>query len=165
MKRIIPYIFLLIYSFSEAQNTWEKESEVLKKISKINSSKTSLIKTFEIEKDSIRLNVSDYTNVIEAEGYIGQSKNKFKVGFYSSSNKLEAIITKEISSSDLYMQWIFNIKKDRIQNEFPSHTVSMCVPIPMNKDFYEIYGYNKSWNEKYLKKLVMKIFHEIKNYR
>jgi hypothetical protein len=164
MKKLFPYLILLIFSFSKAQNTWEKQSEVLKKINKIDSTKTTLVRTFKIEKDSVRINVSDYTNVIEGEGYIGKSQNKFKVAYYLSSNKLEGIITKEMSQGDLYMQWIFNLENDKIRNEFPSHTVSMCVPVAMDKSLYEIYGYNKSWTEKYLKKLVMKLFDEIKNY-
>lgn len=167
MRTYLLSIFLFINCFIYAQNNIEKLNEVYKKISKIDSVKTTLIDTFNITFDHTSMKVKRYENIIEAEGHIGKSKNLMKITYYLRLNELQAIDSKEISPimDDLFMQWIFNVEKNKIVNEFPSHTVRTCLSISPNENFYETYGYNKEWNAKFLKKTLIKIFATINNYR
>ena len=166
MKKLFIISFLFISCLLNAQNTFKELKEVSKKIHKIDSIKTPLIKTFDIKFDSISMEVKRYENIIEAEGYIGKSKNLLKITYYLKLNELQAIDSKEISPimDDLFMQWIFNVEKNKIVNEFPSHTVRTCLSISPNENFYEVYGYNEKWNAEFLKNQLMKLYINIKNY-
>lgn len=167
MKIYLLSILLFTSYLINAQNTFEKLNEVSKKMFKIDSVKNKLIDTFHIKFDNASMKVKRYENIIETEGYVGESKNLLKVTYYLKLNELQVIQSKEVSPilSDLYMQWIFNVEKNQIVNEFPSHTVRSCISMPRNENLYETYGYNEKWNAKFLKKILMKLYTNIKNYR
>ncbi len=118
-----------------------------------------------ITLDSIEISINDYGERIETTSIFKKSKTVLKINFYISSCQLFLVRIKEQSPwfSDLFAASDFYFENDSIFHANYYRRVRGCMAIPLNTSVYEIWGYNPSLTDSFLKNYIRKLYAQIRN--
>jgi hypothetical protein len=123
---------------------------------------------FKMKMDSIEIKGQRYAKKIETINHFQKSKSNLEIDYYFEENNLILVMVKEPAPNgmkELYLHSIFYIENDKITSEEQRNTVLPCMAIPLDKNIYELYGYNKSINGEFLRKYIFDLVKKITNHR
>jgi hypothetical protein len=114
--------------------------------------------------DSIHIKVKKFSNKLETISFFNKSKSILKIDFYINDCGLAMARVKEPSPKfdDLAAYSNFYFENDSIFYSDYYFGVRMCMAIPRDRSFSEVYGYNPNLNGDNLKKYVKKLFTKLK---
>ncbi|POS00628.1 hypothetical protein Q361_1391 [Flavobacterium croceum DSM 17960] len=164
MKNVIFIILILSNFCSFGQN-----DSLEKRIINLGKDNTKLIKSENINLDSIKVKVFVYEDRIETESYFEKSESKLNVTYLLIGNSYEKIVTRENYSSlpeDFWRTYIYKFRngnivdeEERLYSSSKMHGIAGHIADEVNE------SYSKTLNSEFLKKYVVELFTKIKNNR
>jgi len=118
-----------------------------------------------LDFDSIDVDVKYFDNKTETTSFFRKSNSVLRIDFYFDNCKLSLADVKERSPrfDDLYAASIFYFQDDSIFYSDYHFKVRPCMGIPLDKSFFDLYGYNPNLNGDLLKRYVRELYSKIKN--
>ncbi|RKE87833.1 hypothetical protein BXY80_2810 [Ichthyenterobacterium magnum] len=171
MKKII-IILILIFNcgliFSQSDSLKMRQIEI--KTAKLNEQSNKILEKRKFETDSIRHEAKLYANKVYVESEFQNSGTYLVSELYFENGKILFVKMAEKSpdfkneddawkfTQYYYENGILILEDYYIQ--IPS--VMMCVGIPMDKDWHELYGYNRNLTDEFLKQLTITLIEKTK---
>ncbi|PZP39760.1 MAG: hypothetical protein DI598_19755 [Pseudopedobacter saltans] len=163
-KRVSYIIFILLVSAKLfGQDKLSKADRINLYAYQIDTVKTK-IDSFKFSFDSIQVDVKTRNNKIATTNFFEKSKSRLTVDYYFKDNELVLINVVEQCPQfdDLHSYSVFYYDKEKLIAEKYRHTIRPCLAIPMDKNIYELYGYNPALNSEFLKVFVVRLLKKIK---
>ena len=165
MRQIfILTISLFAFQFVFAQKSSRKLNRIVKEVSRIEKSLEEYDSVYSKMIDSIKIDIKCWDNKIQTTNHFLKSNSKLEIYFYSIDNKLILIRTVEKSpiSDNMFSFSAFYIKDNVVISESHRFTLMSGISYRMGIDMYELFGYNKSFTDKFLRQYFMRLYKEIK---
>jgi len=163
MKSIWTFTFFFSFSILFAQTSDRHLRKIDMYAYKIDSSHLhfdSLKFTF----DSITVKIKIYNDKLFSISHFANSNTDLTISYYLKDKKLILVRVSEQSPvfDDLYNYSYFYISNNKIISEKCRLNLRPCMAIPLDKDIYELFGYNKTFNRDFLKQYIFNLHDKIK---
>jgi len=115
--------------------------------------------------DSISVKTNIYEQKLLTVSHFTNSNTDLTINYYFEDKKLILVRVNEQSpkSKDLYNYSSFYISDNKIISKKYYHNINTGMLIPSDdKEFYELYGYNKTFNSDFLEKYIFDLLDKIK---
>ena len=167
MKKIFIILILLTSLLSFSQKDSIKMRQIDLVAFKIDSLNLKATKKYNLKIDSVKINVSKYPNKIETKNLFINSNSKLSINYYFKEGNLILVRVKEQSPTmdDLFNYTVYYYENGKVFTKDFYHSVRICLPISLDENIYELYGYNKELNADFLSKYIEKLYSKIKNHR
>lgn len=165
MMKITLLLFCLPgYLASYGQKDSLKISGIDQYVFQVNSVESSF-RSIQVIMDSIKADIKCYPDKIESINFFGKSQSVVTITLYTRGCELLLASIKEQSPKydDLFAASVFYLEHDSIFFSKYYYAVRSCMGIPLNRSFYDLYGYNPALNSDFLKKYVRELYSRAKH--
>lgn len=154
-------LFIQTASFGQQRNT--KANEIALYAYKLDTT-TGKTDTLNFTLDSIEVKAQIQTNKIVAKCLFKQSKSILTIDLYSKERNLVFVNVKEQcpAMNDLFANTSFYYDKGQLFDEDYKCTVRPCLAYPVEKNSYEIFGYNPALTPGFPKAFVSHLYDRLK---
>lgn len=161
-SNVLLFFFLVIFSNVFGQLDLNRNIKVKQYAYKIDTT-PSKFTYLGLKIDTIQVKAKKYNQKVIANCLFDISKSFLTICYYLKGESLILISVKEQSPifESMYFESLFFYNNETLFDEEYSSTVRPCVLVPKNKTVYELYGYNPSLNELFLKHFVLELYKKL----
>ena len=172
MKPKITFILILLLSINiYAQNKLFDKGRLktTREVYLIDSANVERLDSTQFTmSDSINVIARKFTEKISTQNSLNKSSTKFQINYYFKTGKLFFIKVEEQSPKfrDLKKHIEYYILNDKISDVNYYYNGRICLPLSLDTNINDQFGYNKRLTEKFMKKYVFKLYKKLeKNFR
>lgn len=171
MRNIIFLLFFILSINIYSQNKiFDKgRLKITREVYLIDSADINVLDSINFTfKDSIKINAKRFAEKISTQNLLNKTNTNFQINYFLKNGKLFFIKVEEQSPNlaDLKKHIEYLIIDNEISDINYYYGMRSCLPLSLDTNINDQFGYNKNLTENYMKTYVIKLYEKLKkNFR
>jgi hypothetical protein len=162
-RKVILSVSFLINSFFLIAQLRDQNAETIRRYIYMADTSNALLDSLQFSFDSISVNAKVYSDKIITTNHFEKSKSELKIEFFLKDNAVAfvRVIEKSPLFNDLSRFSEFYFGNCQLFYESYYRSIRVCMPIYLDQNMDDLYGYNKALVGDFLKRYVTELFFRI----